>query len=155
MCRRCGGWRVRSLRGWKLPDRIRSAMTGWSAHSFDLCILHKEFYHHSSDPCSKTALITHQQGQVSCKLTFIFNCIWLQYIEFYPLTMYNELNRSLSEQRVVGYLNRWLELCRRCDGWRVPPLRGWNLPDRIRSIMAGLVPTSLISIYQDVLDGIP
>jgi len=33
-------------------------------------------------------------------------------------------------------LSRWLGLCRRRDGWRVRPLRGWNLSDRIRSATA-------------------
>jgi hypothetical protein len=36
LCRRCDGWRVRSLRGWNLPDRIRSAIAA-RVHVYESC----------------------------------------------------------------------------------------------------------------------
>ena len=51
----------------------------------------------------------------------------------------------------VGGLSE--SVCRRCDGWRMRSLRGWNLPDRIRSaIWQDGVPTHLIFVNWLVLD---
>ena len=42
--------------------------------------------------------------------------------------------------------------CRRCDGWRVRPLRGWNLSDRIGSATTALFAHTFY-LYQSARSG--